>query len=208
MRTVSGAIEGIHFKDNICVYIKHKKEIEYDADIEGALNIAKEAIEEWENKIRKSCIVYRDYKEYNYYTTEGQLFGGRVLVKCLDRNNSITIDGLQVYSMQHGEVTDEFSFEEATAILNAMATYGVDGFLKNYRENLQEWRTYYTEQLEGEELVTDASESDEINEKVLKLKNTIKTISSIVYALLMHMTLSIENEVIQNIYNQIIAEFA
>jgi hypothetical protein len=208
MKTVTGDIEGIHFKDNICVYIKHQKEIEYDADIEGALNIAEEAIKEWENKIRKSCIVYRGYNDSCYYTAEGQLFGGRVLVKCKYGNNSITIDGLQVYSMQHGDITCEFSFGEATAILNAMATYGVDGFLKNYRENLEEWRTYYTEQLEGEELVTDASESDEINEHVLKLKNTIKTISSIVYALLMHMTLSIENEVIQNIYNHIIAEFA
>jgi hypothetical protein len=208
MSTLNDTVKSIHLRDNIYVCVLHEKATEYDNNMNGASSQVKEVHKEWAKQINSDSIGGGN-SQYLHYSIEGHLFGGRLFYNRQYENfNEIKIDGIQLYSMEDGNFQNEFSFEETTAIFNAIATHGVDAFLKNYQDTLKSYLEYFENRLQVEQANALNEVEKESQKLIAKIKTVLSKILSLLFVIQMHMTLSIENETIQSVYYQIIAQFS
>lgn len=208
MSTLKDRVKSIHLRDNIYVCVLHEKATEYDNNMNGASSQVNEVHQEWAKQIDADSIGGGS-SDYLGYQRQGQLFGGRLHYSRYYENfNEIKIDGILLYSMEDGNFQNEFSFEETAAIFNAIATHGVDAFLKNYQDTLKSYLEYFENRLQLEQANALNEVEKESQKLITKIKAVLSKILSLLFVIQMHMTLSIENDTIQGIYNQIIAQFS
>ncbi len=211
MEILKNEIEAIHFKEDIYIFINHKKTIEYDDTIEDAKENAKLELEAWESKIKNEAFWVNKPDHYNIVP-----FGGRIQIKGYSNNiSNFLVDNIDIlkFNMNKGTYQEYFiapSVIDIVTYLNAIETYGVDTFLDNYKKTITEYKDNLENVLTHKQVsLTEASDkaTDKfITKIIIDIKDIIEKLT-IIYALLfalnIHLTLEIENEKAISVYNQI-----
>lgn len=154
--------------------------------------------------------------EYAFIVGEGNasqiLYGGRVKVNykysygMINYNKlSLEIDGIEIRKLYSNASFGESSTpSEVVAYLNQIENLGVDSFLENYKQQLQQMKIEFAAFADGlqQELAInyDENKADELS----KYKRFILTLGCVIFALLINMNAGLQNQDYINAYDNII----
>ena len=205
MEKIESSFKSVHFQNNIYLVVDHIKSIEYDPEIENALQLAENELENWLDKIKSNSIFYiRFYKEQSLYSGRVK-FGGE---KMSTKYNRLFVDGIKIIVLDGRFNPEVLDCQWICNYLNAIETYGVDGFLENYKASLNEHIQYLNRTIESLQYLISEPETREPNLSKYKIeiidyKRLIKMIMGILILIKLHMNLAIENESTQIAFNEI-----
>lgn len=157
--------------------------------------------------------------DYRCSKKENSLYGGRVCLKIPKYNSNgyvhykddychIIIDGIGIDKFYDnvGVVwkSNEFSWDKIAAYLNQIENLGVDSFLENYKLQLQELKKEFESMKEDLQSELAVNYDENKASKLDSIKNTILSITCVIFSLLINMNAGLNNHHYINAYNEII----
>ena len=137
------------------------------------------------------------------------LYGGRVNVKYYQGSSNIYIDGVALKKVvcrsgNRFSIYDGFTFEEITAHLNQIENLGVDSFLENYKETIENTKKELAEfalQLEQDLAIKE----NEVQRVILNSIREVQAyIIAILFALCINMNAGLDNHAYTDAYEYIV----
>ena len=183
-------MEGIFKDGNVYVYIEN------DQDITDSIR-------------NSDTFIIGTKKHVNH------LYGGRVKIKYCESYGYIEynellihIDGIEIRKIdENANFCDHCTPSEITAYLNQIENLGIDSFLENYKQQIQQLKleaTAYAEKLQQEL----ALNYDETRAKTLSSYNDlIHTLGCIIISLFINMNAGLDNQCYLNAYENIINSY-
>jgi hypothetical protein len=156
--------------------------------------------------------------EYAFIVGEGKksqiLYGGRVKVSYLYYKNgwninydtlSLKIDGIEIRKLYSNASFGESSTpSEVVAYLNQIENLGVDSFLENYKQQLQQMKIEFEAFADGLQQELAINYDEKKAEELSKYKRFILTLGCVIFALLINMNAGLQNQDYINAYDNII----
>lgn len=155
--------------------------------------------------------------EYAFIVGEGNksqiLYGGRVKVNYLlytcgtvNYNKlSLEIDGIEIRKLYSNASFGESSTpSEVVAYLNQIENLGVDSFLENYKQQLQQMKIEFEAFADGLQQELTINYDEKKAEELSKYKRFILTLGCVIFALLINMNAGLQNQDYINAYDNII----
>jgi hypothetical protein len=180
-------MKGIFKNENVYVYI--------DTDNEPTSQIDEE-----------KAFIVGEGKESNI------LYGGRIAVNYLyeyGRINynklSLKIDGIEIRKLYSNATFYESSTpSEIVAYLNQIENLGIDSFLENYKQQLQQMKIEFEAFADGLQQELAINYDEKKAEELSKYKKFILTLGCVIFALLINMNAGLQNQDYINAYDNII----
>ena len=157
--------------------------------------------------------------EYAFIVGEGKesqiLYGGRVKVNYqypygrINYNQlSIKIDGIEIRKLYTDASFGESSTpSEVVAYLNQIENIGVDSFLENYKQQLQQMKIEFEAFADGLQQELAINYDEKKAEELSKYRKFILTLGCILFALLINMNAGLQNQDYINAYENIINSY-
>ena len=180
-------MNAIFKKENVFIVVK-------DKDIRNGIN--KNEIDSW---------VYDYNNKDNVY-----LYGGRVHIYYGSGGDlvKLKVDGIpiqEVYYKKNGiSTSEEVDLSKAAAFLNQMENLGVDSFLENYKNQLQEFKKELEVKAEKIEQEQSVQFDEDKSNFLTSLKKFINELTCIIFCLLINMNAGLDNQYYTDAYNEII----
>ena len=142
------------------------------------------------------------------------LYGGRVKVSYLSYRNgwninydtlSLKIDGIEIRKLYSNATFYESSTpSEIVAYLNQIENLGVDSFLENYKQQLQQMKIEFEAFADGLQQELTINYDEKKAEELSKYKRFILYLGCVIFALLINMNAGLQNQDYINAYDNII----
>ena len=158
--------ECLFFIDGMFLTKELSTKSEYDETTPDGLNKASQFNVNWFKELPNILIGPQN--------ASTDLFGGRLLIYKDSQYFCIKVDGIEIIadsnSYDDRQIYRYYSLSECIPTLNDIATYGVDDFLGNYRNNLQ---AVIEEKAKLLELEDDQGEVARLKKKLISLRNKL-----------------------------------
>jgi hypothetical protein len=149
---------------------------------------------------------------YEYEKQKVYLYGGRVYLENYGYNGldvKIFIDGIPIREIGYNKEPFFFfqiamTVGKATAFLNQIENLGIDSFLENYKNQLQEFKKDLEAQAEKIEQEQSAQLDEDKSTFLVSLRRFINELSCIIFCLLINMNAGLDNQFYTDAYNEII----
>jgi hypothetical protein len=146
---------------------------------------------------------------YKYKKQKVYLYGGRVYLHFYNSENlNVTVDGIpirEIYINQSGFfIRASMGVSKAAAFLNQMENLGVDSFLENYKNQLQEFKKELEIKVEEIEQEQSVQFDEDKSTFLTSLKKFINELTCIIFCLLINMNAGLDNQFYTDAYNEII----
>lgn len=141
------------------------------------------------------------------------LYGGRVKVSYLYYRDgginydtlSLKIDGIEIRKLYSNATFYESSTpSEIVAYLNQIENLGIDSFLENYKQQLQQMKIEFEAFADGLQQELAINYDDKKAEELSKYKKFILKLGCVIFALLINMNAGLQNQDYINAYDNII----
>jgi len=210
MEILKKMIESIHYEDNMYLVVNHNKSIEFNPEIENAEELASSEMNKWINKIRNNSVYYADQPfEVTLYSGRIKIGGRRGTYGYM----GMFVDGIKTLVLDDRKEPNRLDCQWICNYLNAIETYGVDGFLENYKTSLKEHVEHLKIEVDALQLlVSDENTPDghkiQYRRDIFDARKFISLVMTIILLLNLHMNLAIENENAQTAFSKIIELFS
>ena len=137
------------------------------------------------------------------------LYGGRVRIQYYG-GWRLTIDGITIFGIGipdgqgQGVLGELLSVSTLVAYLNQMEALGIDSFLKNYKETMQEFKNEMSENAEKLEADLTITKDDMRISRLRGIQDILHKLSFIILALSINMFAGHDNHVYEEAYQSII----
>lgn len=139
---------------------------------------------------------------FDDYKTE-RFFGGRVVVRIVDISHGIfhlSVDGIQIQLVRAGDdnpliLDPGFLLSQVTAYLTQMQNLGVDTFLANYKQSVQEFKAEVQEMTSKLEQELAVNADDAKGHQLNSLRCFLSELMCILFALTVNMNAGLDNYV-------------
>lgn len=142
-------------------------------------------------------------------------FGGRVVIQKVDTNGifSLSVDGIQIQLVKVDQnenlyLDSNLSLSQVTAYLTQMQNLGVDTFLANYKQTVQEFKAEVQEMTSKLEQELAVNADDAKGHQLNSLRCFLSELMCILFALTVNMNAGLDNyvyvdaiESIQHLFN-------
>lgn len=136
------------------------------------------------------------------------LYGGRVEIS----KDTLYIDGISIFAgdFSYSNLTQSIDYAQIAAYLNQIENLGIDTFLKNYKESIENFKqklSAQADQLEQDLLTpADRSETEKSNMryKLKVIKDIIYKLTFLLLNLAINMNAGLDNEVYEAAYQYVI----
>lgn len=149
--------------------------------------------------------------DYKYKKQKVNLYGGRVYLSFYDSEKlKITVDGVPIREIGYDNDRIGFFFRipmrvsKAAAFLNQMENLGVDSFLDNYKNQLQELKNELETKVESIEQEQSIQFDEDKSTFLTSLKKFINELTCIIFCLLINMNAGLDNQYYTDAYDEII----
>ena len=188
---------------------EHEHEIEYDENMEGALEKAEEDLNKIIDEIHSKALI-TDYKKRSGRVA---LFGGRIEIYGVTLSYRIEftfeVDGVRIKTWDNESYLSNYiSLNLLMNFLNSIAVYGIDEFLDNYKKSVKDQIAEFEERLKVQtEELTQLEETGYVRDNLLKainkLNNLIMSLLSVLFLLNIHYPLGLENDKMIEVMEQV-----
>lgn len=180
-------MKGIFKNENVYVYIDDK-------------NVYKDSIKEVNMFIiggnKHRCLLYGGRVEIEHYYLNGSY---------LDYGFNLHVDGIEILKInKDGHFYIYNSPSEVVAYLNQIENLGVDSFLENYKQQLQQIKLEFESYADGIQQELAINYDEKKTEELSKYKKFILTLGCVIFALLINMNAGLQNQDYINAYDNII----
>ncbi len=140
------------------------------------------------------------------------LYGGRVKVSMPCRYGcnqtgevSILVDGVLIREIQNdARFRSDYPLDKIVAFLNQIENLGVDSFLENYKQQLQQAKLEFEAFADGLQQELTINYDEKKAEELSKYRKFILSLGCILFALLINMNAGLQNQDYINAYENII----
>ena len=162
--------------------------------------------------------VYKDsIEEVNMFIIGGNkhrclLYGGRVEIKHYKINGyyknygfNLHVDGIEILKINKDGHFHIYNLpSEVVAYLNQIENLGVDSFLENYKQQLQQIKLEFESYADSIQQELAINYDEKKAEELSKYKKFILTLGCVIFALLINMNAGLQNQDYINAYDNII----
>lgn len=181
-------MEGIFKNENVYVYIDTDNEPTNQIEDEDAFIVGEGKTSQvlYGGRVKVSYLYYRD-GGINYDTL------------------SLKIDGIEIRKLYSNATFYESSTpSEIVAYLNQIENLGIDSFLENYKQQLQQMKIEFEAFADGLQQELAINYDDKKAEELSKYKKFILKLGCVIFALLINMNAGLQNQDYINAYDNII----
>ena len=185
-------MKGIFKNENVYVYIDTDNEPTSQIDEEKAFIVGegKNSNILYGGRVKVSYLCYRNGWNINYDTL------------------SLKIDGIEIRKLYSNATFYESSTpSEIVAYLNQIENLGVDSFLENYKQQLQQKKIEFEAFADGLQQELAINYDEKKAEELSKYRKCILTLGCILFALLINMNAGLQNQDYINAYENIINSY-
>ena len=180
-------MKGIFKNENVYVYIDTDKEPINQVEDEYAFIVGES---------NSSQILYGGRVKVNYQYSYGRINYNQL---------SLKIDGIEIRKLYSNATFGESSTpSEVVAYLNQIENLGVDSFLENYKQQLQQMKIEFEAFADGLQQELAINYDEKKAEELSKYKRFILTLGCVIFALLINMNAGLQNQDYINAYDNII----
>ena len=184
-------MDGIFKKDNVYVYVDNKEERDgVQGEDMDALVYSPDS-----DYVRSHVYLYggRLYLEHSYSTS----------VLCLK------VDGIPIYELCYEEnyeytLDDRFKIDKIVAFLNQIENLGIDTFLENYKNQLQQFKAEMEEKVEKMQQEQSIQFDENKKTYIDSIRQLIANLTCMIFCLLINMNAGLDNQTYTDAYNEIV----
>ena len=156
------------------------------------------------------------------YINNPILYGGRVIIDYdrdykTEENASFLIDGIKIiklneFSLNEKQTTNILHLSTITQYLNAIEANGVDAFMQNYKERLEQLQVNLKDLKKEKEselsTITEEPLLEEVKQEIKNIKKLLCYLFTVLFNLSLFICAGLENEKIISVYQSIIETIA